>query len=691
MSANNQSKRHWRSAALGAGLTVVLGVALARFPIGQWLIRLSYDLPFAFRPEVVLNDTLLIGIDDRSYEALQQKPGGPLDRALHADLLDRLAQCKLVAFDILFLEPGSPEVDAKLAGAIQRNGKVVLARDLLPNSPGVVGVSLQKIQERFLENAAGWGISRRDNRDSDGVSRRHYAGTQDYPSLPWTAATLAGAPITQVNREDGKAAAARRTTERWLNYYGPDAIQTLSYADAFLPNQSPLLWSNKFVFIGRMPGPQYPGQERDDAPTPYTRWTRKQVGGVEVLATTFLNLYRGDWLIRLPEWEENLALLLTGLLFGAGLRQIRPLPGAALALFGMLTTASLGVWLVWSQGIWFSWVVFAGAQIPFAYVYSLVAHSTILSDRVKAQQTLRLELQEQQARLQEQTAGPAARDQASGIWIPNHTLLRRIGEGAYGEVWLGRNAVGLHVAVKIVKRDKFSSDEPYEREFRGIEKYMPISLSHPGLLQILHVGREDAQGYLFYIMELADDEITGVQIDANRYTPKSLASEIKRQRVIQPEVCVSLMAHLTLALEHLHRAGRIHRDIKPANIIYVRGIPKFADIGLVTDIRSGQAAPTFIGTEGYIAPEGPGTVTSDLYSLGMVLYVACSGLSPQQFPELPTLALNAPTPVLEVLMRIIFKACESNLPRRYSSAAEMHADLVRLQIGPDTEDGPRRA
>ncbi len=78
-------------------------------------------------------------------------------------------------------------------------------------------------------------------------------------------------------------------------------------------------------------------------------------------------------------------------------------------------------------------------------------------------------------------------------------LLQSIGDGAYGQLWLARNAVGLHFAVKSVTRDKFPTELPYEREFRGIEKYMPVSMSHPGLLQILHVGRDEAQGYFFYI------------------------------------------------------------------------------------------------------------------------------------------------------------------------------------------------
>ena len=87
--------------------------------------------------------------------------------------------------------------------------------------------------------------------------------------------------------------------------------------------------------------------------------------------------------------------------------------------------------------------------------------------------------------------------------VPDHTLLRRIGKGAYGEVWLARNALGTWRAVKFVRRSSFDDDKPFEREFAGIQRFEPISRSHESQLNILHVGRtEDA---FYYVMELADD------------------------------------------------------------------------------------------------------------------------------------------------------------------------------------------
>src|SRR5258708_3057452 len=76
--------------------------------------------------------------------------------------------------------------------------------------------------------------------------------------------------------------------------------------------------------------------------------------------------------------------------------------------------------------------------------------------------------------------------------IPDHELLRCIGEGSYGQVWLARNIMGESRAVKVVYRGNFREDaHAYEREFKRIRLYEPISRSHESLVQILHVGRDD--------------------------------------------------------------------------------------------------------------------------------------------------------------------------------------------------------
>src|SRR5436190_19872593 len=89
--------------------------------------------------------------------------------------------------------------------------------------------------------------------------------------------------------------------------------------------------------------------------------------------------------------------------------------------------------------------------------------------------------------------------------IPDHELLRCIGQGSYGEVWLARNVLGEFRAVKVIYRKTFEHDRPYDREFEGIQKFEPISRQHDSQVDILHVGRNDEAGYFYYVMELADD------------------------------------------------------------------------------------------------------------------------------------------------------------------------------------------
>src|SRR4051812_44185223 len=89
------------------------------------------------------------------------------------------------------------------------------------------------------------------------------------------------------------------------------------------------------------------------------------------------------------------------------------------------------------------------------------------------------------------------------LLIADHTLLRCIGQGSYGEVWLARNQLGTLRAVKLVFRASFEDSQPFEREFKGIHRFEPISRSHDGLVDILQVGSTETCFY--YVMELADD------------------------------------------------------------------------------------------------------------------------------------------------------------------------------------------
>src|SRR5439155_22217823 len=261
--------------------------------------------------------------------------------------------------------------------------------------------------------------------------------------------------------------------------------------------------------------------------------------------------------------------------------------------------------------------------------------------------------------------------------VPEYELLRRIGRGAYGEVWLAKTVMGTYRAIKVVYRNTFKDDGPFEREFNGIRRFETVSGTHPGLLNVLHVGRNGASGYFYYVMELADDEAFGQSIDPHKYKPRTLSSEITRRGRLPLEECINLGLALTTALEHLHRNGLIHRDIKPANIIFAKGAPKLADIGLVTEIGN---QVTLVFTPGYNPPEGPGKPGADVFSLGRALYVISTGKRAEDFPELPTdlSTREIETGYLE-FNKVLLKACAHDVAERYHSAEEMREALSQVQ------------
>ncbi|MBI3416572.1 MAG: PD40 domain-containing protein [Verrucomicrobia bacterium] len=261
--------------------------------------------------------------------------------------------------------------------------------------------------------------------------------------------------------------------------------------------------------------------------------------------------------------------------------------------------------------------------------------------------------------------------------IPDHELLYCAGRGSYGEVWLARNVMGLYRAVKIVHRSSFEHARPFEREFNGIKKFEPISRSHDGFVDILQVGR--TEDYFYYVMELADDVVSGQQIDPLRYEAKTLRSEIGNRRKLPFEKCVEVGLSLAAALGHLHKHGLIHRDIKPSNIIFVNGQPKLADIGLVAEQSE---AKSFVGTEGFIPPEGPGTSQADIYSLGKVLYEIATGKDRHEFPALPTaLGETKEDDQLLELNTVFLKACQNDIHERYQTCEQMREDLLLLRSG----------
>ena len=290
--------------------------------------------------------------------------------------------------------------------------------------------------------------------------------------------------------------------------------------------------------------------------------------------------------------------------------------------------------------------------------------------------------------------------------VPDHELLRKIGSGCYGEVWLAQSGMGKLRAVKAVWRHSFSSDRPYEREFRGIIGFEPLSRSHPGVISILHVGRDDACGCFFYVMELADaapgtgddPALWPIPPDPDHhsaagiaeppppalladYRPRSLRCDLQRRGRLPLVEVFTLGVHLADALGHLHRHGLVHRDVKPSNVVFVHGHPNLADIGLVV---GSDEARSFVGTDGFIPPEGQGSARGDVFSLGRLLYEAATGRDRCDFPSLPVDLDGWPAGEREALLElneVLAKMCAQDISQRHGNAAAVAGDLKLILAG----------
>ena len=265
--------------------------------------------------------------------------------------------------------------------------------------------------------------------------------------------------------------------------------------------------------------------------------------------------------------------------------------------------------------------------------------------------------------------------------IPDHQIVRCIGIGSFGRVWLALNSLGNYRAVKTIERGQFTkSPEVFELEWEGIKKYEEISSSHPRLVTIFHAGRAQDDGYFYYVMELGDDVDSGRHINPETYRVHTLQDHIFDQKKRLPLTeCVQIGIQLSGALEQFHINGLLHRDVKPSNIIFVNGVPKLTDMGLVIGI---EESDSYLGTDGFIPPEGPNTVQADIYSLGKTLYEAASGLDRKLFPNPPReWKSSLDKQMFAELNEVLVKACHPSKKSRFTSARQMQSELLAIENG----------
>jgi serine/threonine-protein kinase len=275
------------------------------------------------------------------------------------------------------------------------------------------------------------------------------------------------------------------------------------------------------------------------------------------------------------------------------------------------------------------------------------------------------------------------------VFDGRYRIERKLGAGGMADVYLAEDQeLGRRVAIKILN-DRHAADDSFIERFRR-EAKNAAGLSHPNIVSIYDRG--EAEGTYYIAMEFLDGRSLKELIVGRGPAPVKVAIDYTRQ--------------ILAAVGFAHKHGIVHRDIKPHNVLVgPEGRLKVTDFGIA---RSGASQMTevgsIIGTAQYLSPEQARGArvdqTSDLYSVGVVLYEMLTGQVPftgdtpleiamKHLSEVPAPPSELRPEVPHDLDSVVLRALAKDPADRYQSAEEMDDDLARvaqgLPVDPDTE------
>jgi serine/threonine protein kinase/Flp pilus assembly protein TadD len=249
-----------------------------------------------------------------------------------------------------------------------------------------------------------------------------------------------------------------------------------------------------------------------------------------------------------------------------------------------------------------------------------------------------------------------------------------LGRGAMGITYRAIDTVlGYAVALKVIDARIASRPDARERFLR--EARAAARLRHPNVASVFYYGVRKSDGQCFYAMELVEGE--------------TLEARVRRDGPLPAPVSLEIVSQVARAMAAAEAQGLVHRDLKPANLMLAHGpelTVKVIDFGLAKVAAADQTDLTqagFVGTPAFASPEqfaGAGVdVRSDLYSLGVTLWVILTGKAPFRgsWPEVMHQKLHAPLPLEQLnglpkpMVALLQTLLEKDPARRFQSSAEL--------------------